>query len=114
MSVKPQQLNSPDIATPESAVPMGVRILVIFLRALFLGALVVIIARVSGPQSETIWSAYETPSDMVRLALGFAACLWLVIHMFMLPNDAEEYKSWLYLGPVVASLAWAIAIAILR
>ena len=114
MSAKPQQLNSPDIRTPSSAVPMGLRILVIVLRASFLGALVVIIARVSGPQSETIWSAYETPSDMIRLAVGVAACLWLVIHMFMVPEDAEGYRSWLYFGPVVASLALALAIAIWR
>ena len=90
---------------------MGLRILAVVLRALFLGALVVIIARVSSPQSETIWSIYETPSDLIRLALGVAACLWLVVHLFMLPKDAEGYKSWLYFGPVAVPLAWVIAVA---
>src|SRR6185369_7870869 len=114
MSAKPQQLNSPDIRTPSSAVPMGLRILVIVLRASFLGALLVIITSISGPQSKNIWSVYETPSDMIRLAVGVAACLWLVIHMFMVPEDAEGYRSWLYFGPVVASLALALTIAIWR
>ena len=84
----------------------------IILRALFIGALVAITVRVSSPQSETIWSVYETPSDLIRLALGFAVCLWIVIHLFMLPRTAEGYRSWVYLGLVVAPLAWAVAIVI--
>jgi hypothetical protein len=91
---------------------MGLRILAIILRALFIGALVAVTVRVSSPQSETIWSAYETPSDLIRLALGFALCLWIVIHLFMLPKTAEGYRSWVYLGLVVAPLAWAVAILI--
>jgi hypothetical protein len=91
---------------------MGLRILAIILQALFIGALVAVTVRVSSPQSETIWSAYETPSDLIRLALGFALCLWIVIHLFMLPKTAEGYRSWVYLGLVVAPLAWAVAILI--
>jgi hypothetical protein len=91
---------------------MGLRILAIILRALFIGALVAVTVRVSSPQSETIWSAYETPSDLIRLALGFALCLWIVIHLFMLPKTAEGYRSWVYLGLVVAPLAMAVAILI--
>jgi hypothetical protein len=49
---------------------MGLRVLAIVLRALFMGAFAVVVARVSSPQSETIWSVYETPSDLIRLALG--------------------------------------------
>ena len=67
--------------------------------------------RVANPQRETIWSVYETPSDLIRLALGFAVCLWMVIHLFMLPKDVEGYRTWLYFGPVVVLLAWAVAIA---
>jgi hypothetical protein len=66
----------------------------------------------STAQSETIWSAYETPSDLIRLALGFALCLWIVIHLFMLPKTAEGYRSGVYLGLVVAPLPWAVAILI--
>jgi TRAP-type C4-dicarboxylate transport system permease small subunit len=97
---------------PVSTIPMGLRILAIVLRSLFLGALVAITLRLSSPQSETIWSAYETPSDLVRLALGVAVCLWIVFHLFMLPRTPEGYRTWVYLGLVVAPLALAVAIAI--
>ena len=93
-----------------STIPMGLRILAIALRTLFIGALVVVIVRVSSPQSETLSSLYETPGDLIRLALGFAVCLWIVIHLFMLPKDAEGYRTWVYLGLVVAPLALAVAI----
>ena len=98
--------------TPGSTIPTGLRILAIVLRTLFLGALVAVTARLSSPQSETIWSVYETPSDLIRLALGFAMCLWMVIHLFMAPKDAEGYRTWVYLGLVVTPLALAVAIAI--
>jgi hypothetical protein len=38
-------------------------------------------------------------------------CLWIVLHLFMLPRTAEGYRSWVCLGLVVAPLAWAVAIA---
>ena len=79
---------------------------------MFIGALVAITVGVSSPQSETIWTVYETPSDLIRLALGLAVCVWVVFHLFMLPRTAEGYRTWVYLGLVVAPLAWAIAIII--
>jgi len=112
MTGKPQQSGPSYVGTPGPTIPMGLRVLAIILRALFIGALVAVTVRVSSPQSETIWSAYETPSDLIRLALGFARCLWIVIHLFMLPKTAEGYRSWVYLGLVVAPLAWAVAILI--
>ena len=39
-------------------------------------------------------------------------CLWIVIHIFMLPRTAEGDRTWVYLGLVVARLASAAAIAI--
>ena len=93
---------------------MGMRIVAIFLRVVFIGALAAITVRVSSPQSETIWTVYETTGDLIRLALGFAVCLWIVIHLFMLPKTAEGYRAWVYLGLVLAPLAWAVAIAIWR
>jgi hypothetical protein len=64
-------MSSPaDPGTQGSTIPLGLRILAIVLRALFLGALVAITVSLSRPQSETIWSVYETPSDLIRLALG--------------------------------------------
>ena len=50
---------------------MGLRILAIVLRALFIGALIAVTVRVSSPQSESLASVYETPGDLIRLALGF-------------------------------------------
>ena len=95
-------------------IPVSLRILAIILRALFIGALVAITVRVSTPQSETLWSVHETPADLVRLALGLAVCLWVVIHLFILPRTVEGYKRWVYLGLVIAPLASAVAIIIWR
>src|SRR6266516_5253737 len=112
MSANPQQTVPSTIGTLEATIPMGLRILAIILRALFIGALVAVTVRVSSPQSESLASVYETPGDLIRLALGFAVCLWIVIHMFMLPRTADGYRMWIYLGFVVAPLAWAVAIII--
>jgi hypothetical protein len=91
---------------------MGLRILAFVLRALFIGALVAITVRVSSPQSESLASVYETPADLIRLALGLAVSVWIVFHLFMLPRTAEGYKTWVYLGLVVAPLTWAVAIIV--
>jgi TRAP-type C4-dicarboxylate transport system permease small subunit len=112
MSANPQQTVPSTIGTPGATIPMGLRILAIILRALFIGALVAVTVRVSSPQSENLASVYETPGDLIRLALGIAVCLWIVIHLFMLPRTAEGYKTWVYLGLVVAPLSWAVAIVI--
>jgi hypothetical protein len=82
--------------------------------AYFIGALVAITVRVSSPQSEKLSSLYETPEDLVRVALGFAACLWVVLHLFTLPRTAEGYKRWVYLGLVIAPIACAVAVIIWR
>jgi hypothetical protein len=84
----------------------------ILLRALFLGAVVLVIARVCLPQSESIWSAYETPGDLIRMALGFAVCLWILVHAFMLPKDAEGYRTWVYLGLAVVPFALVCVVAV--
>ena len=107
-----QRGSPPNVGMPGATIPIGLRILAIALRALFIGALVAVTARVSSPQSESLASVYETPGDLIRFALGFAVCLWIVIHLFMLPKTAEGYGSWVYLGLVVAPLALAAAIAI--
>jgi len=113
MSTKPSQFDPFAIGAPATVIPMGMRILAIVLRALFIGALVVVTLRVSSPQSESFASVYETPGDLIRLALGLAVCLWIVIHLFMLPRTAEGYRTWVYLGLVVAPLALVSASAIL-
>jgi hypothetical protein len=90
----------------------GVRIAAIILRALFIGILIVVTARVASPQTESIWSAYETPGDLIRVALGLSVCLWLAVHVFILPKDAEAYRTWLYLGLAVLPLALICAFVI--
>jgi hypothetical protein len=112
MSANPQQTVPSTIGTLEATIPMGLRILAIILRALFIGALVAVTVRVSSPQSESLASVYETPGDLIRLALGFAVCLWIVSHLFMLPRTTEGYRTWVYLGLVVAPFAWVVAIVI--
>ena len=74
---------------PRQEVSTGLRIAAIALRSIFGCALVAVVIRVSLPQNESIWSVYDTPADLVRVALGFLVCLWIVFHLFMLPKDAD-------------------------
>jgi hypothetical protein len=101
---------SPETSSAQADVPVSLRIGAIVLRALFIVALLIVVARVSAPQNESIWSAYETPGDLIRLALGVAVGLWVLLHLFMLPKDPEGYRTWVYLGLVIAPFALALAI----
>jgi len=83
---------------PASNIPARLRIAGTLLRAVFIITLVLVMLRVSMPQNETIWTAYDTPGDLIRMALGFAVCIWLVIQLFNMPKDAAGYRTWLYLG----------------
>jgi hypothetical protein len=74
-------------------------------RTLFIIALAILTARVAMPQIEKIWSVFETPDDLVRVALGFALCVWCIANLFILPKDAEAYRTWFYLGLAVLPLA---------
>jgi hypothetical protein len=102
----------PDGKAPGSGIPIRLRIAGMVLRALFIAALVVVTVRVSSPQSETIWSAYETPGDLIRLALGLLVCVWIIVHLFMVPKDPEGYRTWVYLGLVAVPFAVICAIAV--
>ncbi len=81
-------------------------------RSIFIAILIVITARVASPQMEHIWAIYETPSDLARVAIGFAVCLWLAVHLFILPKDAGGYRTWLHLGVVVLPLSVLCAFVI--
>ena len=74
-------------------------------RSIFIALLILITARVASPQIEHIWAIYETPSDLARVAIGFAVCLWLAVHLFILPKDAAGYRTWLHLGVVILPLS---------
>ena len=107
-------LEETDLAESLPTAPIGLRLLAITLRVLFIGALVAITVRVSSPQSEKLSSIYETPEDLVRVALGFAACLWIVLHVFTLPTTAEGYRRSFYLDLAIAPIACLIAVLIWR
>ena len=95
-----------------ATIPLRLRIAALVLRTVFIGLLVVLVARVSAPQVETIWSAHETPGDLIRLALGLITCIWLVVHIFMLPKDAKAYRTWIYLGLVAVPFTLLALVAI--
>ena len=77
-----------DEETPAS-VSSGLRVLGNTLRVAFIVCLLVLTVRVSMPQNETLWTVYDTLGDLVRLALGFAVCVWVAIQLFRPPKDAQ-------------------------
>jgi len=95
-----------------TTVPLGLRIVALALRAGFVGVLIVLVARVSSPLNETIWTAYDTPGDLIRVIVGSLACLLMLLSVFTSPKDAEAYRAWIYLGLIVTPLALASVIAL--
>ena len=102
----------PHAAELTSDLSPGLRIASNVLRALFIACLLAITLRVSMPQSETIWTAYDTPGDLVRMVLGLAVCVWLVVQLFTAPKDARHYRTWLYLGLAAVPFALICLIAV--
>ncbi|MDR3421826.1 MAG: hypothetical protein P4L80_11385 [Xanthobacteraceae bacterium] len=82
------------------------------LRVVFIACLLLITLRVSMPQSATIWTAYDTPGDLIRLALGFVVCLWIAAQLFAVPKDAQAHRTWLYLGLSAVPFALICALAV--
>lgn len=101
----------PGANPPDPGPSLGLRVVAMVLRAVFIGALLVVTARVSVPQSESVWSAYETPGDLIRLGLGVAVGVWILAHLFTRPKDPEAYRTWVYVGLVLAPLGLLIAFA---
>lgn len=87
-----------DTLPPRADIPPGLRLAAVVLRTIFICALMLITLGVSMPQNETIWTVYDTPLDVVRLLLGLAVCVWLVVQLFKGPRDAHGYRTWMYLG----------------
>jgi len=81
------------------------RLAAIVLRTLFIVLVLVLTLRVSLPQNETIWTAYDTPADLVRLLLGLGVCAWLAYQLFQVPHDAGSSRTWFYLGLVAVPFA---------
>ena len=97
---------------PTPKIPVGVWIGGVAARTIFLVVLTVLTARVASPQIETIRSVFETPGDLIRVALGFAVCVWFVINLFILPKDPGAYRTWLYLGVAILPLSLLCAIVV--
>src|ERR1700743_881468 len=96
----------PDSKLSHPPVPAWQQFAGMVLRSVFLIALAVLTFRVALPQNETIATAYDTPNDLIRLALGFGGCAWLLIQLFRKPRDAAGgYRSWLYIGAAAIPFA---------
>ena len=99
-------MSLPETKVPTSDVPAWQRFAGLALRTVFIITLVALTYRVSLPQNETIGTAYDTPNDLIRLLLGIAVCIWLVVQLFKIPHDAAGYRTWLYLG--IAAVPFAL------
>jgi hypothetical protein len=98
-------LEHPPEAKLSGGVSQAQRVAAIVLRTLFIVLLLALTLRVSLPQNETIWTAYDTPADLVRLVLGLGVCAWLVYQLFIVPKDPESSRTWFYLGLVAVPFA---------
>jgi archaellum biogenesis protein FlaJ (TadC family) len=101
-----------DAKVPASNLSPGLRVASVILRALFLACLLVVTLRVSMPQSETIWTAYETPGDLIRMGLGLAVCVGILIQLFAAPKDPQRHRTWLYLGLAAVPFALICVVAV--
>jgi Ca2+/Na+ antiporter len=90
---------------PEPKLAFGVKVGGVAARTLVIIALAVLTAKVASPQIEHLWTLQETPDDLIRVALGFALCVWCVINLFILPKDAEAYRTWIYIAIFVLPFA---------
>jgi hypothetical protein len=106
----PPLSGAPDPHPSRRPVSPGLKLAGSIVRLVFMCALLVVIVLVARPQSETIWTAYETPADLVRMALGLAAGIWIVVHLFIPPRDPSAYRTWIYLGLILLPLALIYAI----
>jgi hypothetical protein len=97
-----------------SKIPSRTHLAGLVLRIAFLICLVAITVRVALPQSETIWTAYDTPGDLVRLGLGLAVCVWIAVQLLRapIPTDAQGQQTWLYFGLVAVPFGALCLIAI--
>ncbi len=84
--------------TSASTIPFGLKLTGSALRVVFIACLLAITVLVAMPQNESIWTVYDTPGDLIRLALGFGVCIWVALQLFWAPKDADSYRTWVYFG----------------
>jgi len=100
------------VTPAEPHASLSMRALGAILRIAFMALLLVVTVRVSLPQNETLWTAYDTPGDLVRVLLGFAVCLWIAHQFFYARQDAHSDRTWLYIGLAALPFALICAVAI--
>ncbi len=104
--------NFNDTTSPGPEIPTSLRVAATLLRGLFLCVLGIMTLRVTVPEKETLFTAYTALGDLVRMALGLAVCVWLVIQLFKGPKTAYGYRVWLYLGLAAVPFAVICLVAI--
>ena len=102
----------PEAASSGAQIPRGLRIIGTLLRTVFIIALLAVTICVALPQNETIWTAYETPGDLIRMALGLVVCIWIGVQLFVVPKDVQAYRTWLYLGLTAVPFALICVLAL--
>jgi hypothetical protein len=90
----------------------GLRVAATVLRTLFICLVIAVTLRVSLPQNETIWTAYDTPLDLVRLLLGVVVSIFLAAQLFFGPKDAHGYRTWFYLGLATVPIVLVLLVVI--
>jgi hypothetical protein len=98
--------------TPSGELPNSIKIVGLILRTIFMASLLIIAAHVSAPQNVGPTWLDLPVGDVVRAALGFAFCLWVLVHIFILPKDPAAYRTWAYMGAVLVPLAVICGFAI--
>jgi len=84
--------NAPVKITPRQ------RVAGVLLRSVFIVLLLIALVHLSMPQSGTIWTIFDRPGDLVRLALGVAMGAWVGIQLFTMPVDPLAFRTWLFTG----------------
>jgi hypothetical protein len=107
-----KRLDTPAPNAPGSEIPLSLRVIGSVLRIVFIASLLAITFRVALPQSETIWTVYEAPGDLVRLALGLGVCIWVAVQLFWAPKDRNAYQTLVYFGLAAVPFALIFLIAI--
>jgi hypothetical protein len=88
------------------------RIVGLTLRTLFLLLVMAVTARVASPQTETLLSAYDTPSDLFRAVLGAAVCCFIAVQIFRYSRDPADMRRWVPIGLAALPLTLLCAVII--